>query len=240
MAAATALAAGALRAGGFAVRPGARLGAVKARAERYAKVHGARDVRVFTSLNATAAHGAPEGITLRDGDLLTLDVSLCRNGWYGDVAWSFIAGRGNRAARRLLAAAWEAAWSAAHAARGGARVGDVARRVRETARRFRFGVAEECAGHGIGRSLHEAPAMGYADPRVDGYLVPGMVFTVEPVLTAGSGLLLCNPAGSGLVTADGSLAAQFELTVAVLSFGPVLLNPAVALDPGVDTSGDAP
>ena len=117
---------------------------------------------------------------------------------------------------------------------------DIGLFVRATARRHRFSVAEECAGHGIGRALHEAPDMAYVDPRVEGFLVPGMVFTVEPVLTAGQGFLREDPGGAGLVTVDGSLSAQFELTVAVLASGPLLLSPPCAEAPGVDTSGDEP
>jgi methionyl aminopeptidase len=240
MAAAAALAAGAVRRAGAALRPGVPLRVIQERAELYALSRGASDVRVFTSLNATAVHGHPAGAVLRNGDLVTLDASVCRAGWYGDVAWTFIVGPGGQAARRIVAAAWEAAWGAVRLLGAGLRVSDLARNVCATARRHRASVAEECAGHGIGRALHEEPTMGYADPRVDGYLVPGMVFTVEPVLTAGGSLLREDPAGGGLVTADGSLAAHFELTVALFAAGPAVLSPACGEAPAVDFAEDEP
>lgn len=240
MAAASALAGAAVRRAGLAIRPGVPLEEVRARAHAFATTRGARNVLVCTSLNDTAAHGLPGNAILRDGDVLTVDASVCRDGWYGDVAWTFIVGRGSRAAQRLVSAAWEAAWDAVRAIRGGASMSDLGCSVREAARRHLFSVAEECAGHGIGRALHEAPDMAYANARVEGFLVPGMVFTVEPVLTAGAGLLRREAAGEGLVTADGSLAAQFELTVALLASGPVVLSPPCGEEPGVDRCGGQP
>lgn len=221
---ATAAAVACIRAAAHALRPGLRLELAVARAQRCAATRGARDVRVFTSLNSIAAHGLPGGSVLADGDLVTVDVSVCLEGWYGDAAWTFIVGRGDSTARRLVAAAWESVWCATRAARCGVPMAELARGVQATARRFRCAVAEQCVGHGIGRSLHEEPAIAYVDPGVDGLLVPGMVFTVEPVLTAGGAELLQHPGGSALVTADGSLAAQFELTVAVRATGPTLLG----------------
>jgi methionyl aminopeptidase len=220
----TAAAVSSIRAASRALRPGSLLDEAVARAERCAAARGAHEVRVFTSLNSTAAHGLPGGAVLRDGDLVTVDVSVCLDGWFGDAAWTFIVGSGDLTTRRLVAAAWNAVWFATRAARGGVAVGEIARGVRETAGRFRCAVAEQCVGHGIGRALHEEPAMAYVDPGVDGFLVPGMVFTVEPVLTAGGAELREHPGDGGLVTADGSLAAQFELTVAVRATGPTLLG----------------
>ena len=221
---ATRLAAASLRFAASPIRPGERLLDVRERAERYAGERSGECIRVFTSVNETAAHGAPDATVIRSGDLVTLDVSLRREGWFGDVARSFVVGKGSQATRWLLEAAREAAWNAALAVRCGGRLSEVAECVRRAALRYGCAVAEGCAGHGIGRALHEAPSLTYADPGVEGYLVPGMVLTVEPVLTFG-GPALRRPGPTGdLVTADGSLAAQFEHTVAVVPEGAVLLD----------------
>jgi len=176
-------------------------------------------------VNATAAHGVPDGTLLRDGDLLTLDVSLRLDGWWGDVAWSFVVGKSTPAARWLLSAARETAWEAAAAVRCGARLSDVSDAARRAAMRYGCALAEGSAGHGIGRDLHEAPTHDYGETAVEGYLVPGMVLTVEPIISLGGPALVGTPGVAGVTAADGSLTAQFEHTVAVVADGALLLDP---------------
>jgi len=171
---------------------------------------------ICTSVNNVAAHGIPTNRALEDGDLLSLDITVNVDGWFGDAAWSFIVGKGNPDARRLLKAAWRASLSGVKAARAGNRIGDIGSAIQKTARGFGCSVIEDYVGHGIGRAMHEDPMVlnfGTADTGMK--IVPGMVFTVEPMLNLGGRGVHVTGDGWTLVTTDGSLSAQFEHTVAV-------------------------
>ena len=216
------LAAACLRAACSACRVGETTRRLARLAREHGEARGAVNLAVYASVNAAAAHQAPNGVVLRDGDIVTLDVSLMLGGWYGDVAWTCVAGTGSPLALALVDAAWRASWEAAQAVRCGGRITEISRRAHEVAARRGFALAEGCSGHGIGRELHEPPVITYADPSVEGWLVPGMVLTVEPVLCAGGGAIRL--VDGVVVTADGAPAAHFEHTVALLSAGPVVLN----------------
>jgi methionyl aminopeptidase len=185
---------------------------------------------ICVSVNETAVHGIPSSLPLKEGDLLTMDLSLSLDGWCGDAAWSCLVGRGNDENRRLLKAAWRASLAGIAAARAGGRLGDIGYAINQEAVAHRCFVIEECAGHGIGTSLHEEPVVpNAAAPGEGGRIVPGMVFTIEPVLSLGSCVISKVPDDWGMITSDGSLTAQFEHTVAVFrDFTEVLTFPAAA------------
>lgn len=170
------------------------------------------------SINNVAAHGVPDDRQLENGDLVTVDISTRVNGWASDAAWTYVVGTGNADAHRLLKAAWRATNAGILACRAGRRFGDVAAVIEHTAARYGCAVVREFTGHGIGRGMHEPPAVpntggaGTGEP-----IVPGMVLTVEPVLTLGSGGVRRLDDGWTYVSADGSLTAQFEHTISVLS-----------------------
>lgn len=171
---------------------------------------------ICTSVNNVAAHGIPSNRKLEDGDLVSLDITVSVNGWHGDAAWTFLVGSGTPDSRRLLRAAWTASLSGIGAARAGNRIGDVGAAIQSTARKFGCSVIEDYVGHGIGRAMHEDPMVlnfGAADTGMR--IVPGMVFTVEPMLNLGARDAHVSTDGWTLVTTDGSLSAQFEHTVAV-------------------------
>jgi methionyl aminopeptidase len=171
---------------------------------------------ICTSVNNVAAHGIPTDRALEDGDLLSLDITVSVDGWFGDAAWSFIVGTGGPDTRRLLKAAWRASLSGVKAARAGNRIGDIGSAIQKTARGLGCSVIEDYVGHGIGRAMHEDPMVlnfGTADTGMR--IVPGMVFTVEPMLNLGGREVHVTNDGWTLVTTDGSLSAQFEHTVAV-------------------------
>ncbi len=171
---------------------------------------------ICTSVNNVAAHGIPSDRTLEEGDLLSLDITVSVDGWFGDAAWSFIIGKGGPDSRRLLRAAWKATLSGIRAARAGNHIGDIGASIQKIAREFGCSVIEDYVGHGIGRAMHEDPMVlnfGTADTGMR--IVPGMVFTVEPMLNLGGREVHVTEDGWTLVTSDGSLSAQFEHTVAV-------------------------
>jgi methionyl aminopeptidase len=171
---------------------------------------------ICTSVNNVAAHGIPTNRELENGDVLSIDITVNVNGWHGDAAWTFLVGEGTPDSRRLLRAAWTASLSGIRAAVAGSRIGDVGAAIQEAARKYGCTVIEDYVGHGIGRAMHEDPMVlnfGTADTGLR--IVPGMVFTVEPMLNLGRRDVHVSSDGWTLVTSDGSLSAQFEHTVAV-------------------------
>jgi methionyl aminopeptidase len=171
---------------------------------------------ICTSVNNVAAHGIPTNTPLEPGDLLSIDITTSVNGWHGDAAWTYLIGEGNPDARRLMKAAWAACLAGIRVAHAGNRIGDVGSAIQEAARRSGCSVIEDYVGHGIGRAMHEDPMVpnfGAADTGLR--IVPGMVFTIEPMLNLGAREVHVSSDGWTLVTTDGSLSAQFEQTVAV-------------------------
>ncbi len=180
--------------------------------------------RIACSVNETAAHGVPDRRRLRRGDLLTVDISVEREGWYADAAWTYAVGAIEPDRKRLLQGAWRAARAAVEAARPGHRFGEIAVAVDREARRFGLSVLESCAGHGIGRSLHEPPRILHTGSYQGERIPPWCAFTVEPVLSLGGPDVQLGPDGHSLVTVDRAPTAQFEHTVLVRPNGPEVLT----------------
>jgi methionyl aminopeptidase len=171
---------------------------------------------ICASVNNVAAHGIPSAAPLEEGDVVSLDITASVDGWHGDAAWSFPVGEAGPDARRLLKAAWAATVAGIRAARSGGRLGDIGEAVQDIARRYGCSVIEDYVGHGIGRAMHEDPMVPNFGQRDTGArIVPGMVFTIEPMLNLGGQAAHVSSDGWTLVTSDGSLSAQFEHTVAV-------------------------
>ena len=173
---------------------------------------------ICASVNNVAAHGLPSAIELREGDLLTVDLSAQRSGFKADAAWTYGVGRLGTEQRRLVRGAWKATLAGAAAARAGGRLGDIGAAIAREASRAGCSVVRMFTGHGIGTALHEPPVVPHvAEPGSGDRIVSGMVLNIEPVLTLGSGEVIVLDDGWSYVTADGTLAAQFEVTVAVRS-----------------------
>ena len=171
---------------------------------------------ICASVNNVAAHGIPSNRQLEKGDVLSLDITARVNGWHGDAAWTFLVGEAAPDGRRLVRAAWQASLAGIKAAVAGRRMGDVGHAIQEAARRQGCSVIQDYVGHGIGRAMHEDPMIpNFGTPDTGLRIAPGMVFTVEPMLTLGSGDVHVSSDGWTLVTTDGGLSAQFEHTVAV-------------------------
>lgn len=172
---------------------------------------------VCISLNNVAAHGIASNAILEDGDVVTIDCAVIKNGWHGDGALTYLVGSTHSiSAERIVRAAKEAVRAGILAAKAGSRLGDIGHAIEKTSKRYKCAILKNFVGHGIGRSLHEDPKVyHFGDPGVGQPLVPGMVFTIEPILSLGSGEVKLLDDGWSLVSADNSLCAQFEYTIAI-------------------------
>ncbi|HET7526067.1 MAG TPA: type I methionyl aminopeptidase [Burkholderiaceae bacterium] len=175
---------------------------------------------ICTSVNHQVCHGIPNERALKAGDIVNIDITVIKDGWHGDTSRMFIVGEGSIAAKRLCALTYEAMWKGIAKVRPGARLGDIGYAVQSFAESQGFSVVREFCGHGIGRKFHEEPqVLHYGRPGTLEELVPGMVFTIEPMINAGKREIRELGDGWTIVTRDRSLSAQWEHTVAVTETG---------------------
>jgi methionyl aminopeptidase len=170
-----------------------------------------------TSINDEVVHGIPSARrVLREGDLLSVDVGVWLDGLHADSAATFAVGEVSDDARRLLAVTQEALAAGIAQARAGNHVGDIGRAVQDVAEGAGYSVVRELVGHGIGAAFHEEPQVpNYGKPRRGARLVRGMTLAIEPMLNIGGPEIRTLDDRWTVVTADGSLSAHFEHTVAV-------------------------
>lgn len=181
---------------------------------------------ICASVNEVIVHGIPGPRALRDGDIVSIDVGAILDGWHGDAAITVPVGAVSEAAQRLIADTEAALRAAIAVARAGNRVVDISATIERFGRRRGYGIIEEYTGHGIGREMHEAPTVRNVVVRGEGSgptLRPGMTFTIEPIFTLGAAEVVELPDGWTTVTADGTLAAHVEHTLAITPHGPPLI-----------------
>ncbi len=179
------------------------------------------------SINEQVVHGLPSTRTVEEGDILSLDMGAVVDGYYGDAAVTLPVGQISPEAERLLQVTRECLERAVAAARNGRRLADISGAVQEHAERNGYSVVRVFVGHGIGKELHEAPQIpNFVDPsRGRGPLLkPGMVLAIEPMVNAGGSEVRVLPDKWTAVTADGSLSAHFEHTVAITENGTEVLT----------------
>ena len=175
---------------------------------------------ICTSVNHVVCHGIPGNKRLKSGDIVNIDITVIKDGWHGDTSRMFTVGKVNRAARRLIEVTHEAMWIGIREIRPGARLGDLGAAVQRFVESNHFSVVREYCGHGIGKVFHEDPqVLHYGEPGTGVEFVPGMTFTVEPMVNAGRRFVKLLPDGWTVVTKDHSLSAQWEHTVLVTEDG---------------------
>jgi methionyl aminopeptidase len=175
---------------------------------------------ICTSINHQVCHGIPNDRPLKNGDIVNIDVTVIKDGWHGDTSRMFIAGEGSIAAKRLCSFTYEAMWKGIVKVKPGARLGDIGHAIQTFAENNGFSVVREFCGHGIGRNFHEEPqVLHYGRPGTLEELVPGMMFTIEPMINAGKREIREMTDGWTIVTKDRSLSAQWEHTVLVTDTG---------------------
>ncbi|MBI4193117.1 MAG: type I methionyl aminopeptidase [Candidatus Colwellbacteria bacterium] len=176
------------------------------------------------SLNDEVVHGLPRGIALKKGDLFKIDIGLELDGWIADTALTVPIGEVSADAKRLTDGTRRALEAAIDAARLGNRLGDIGAAIEEVARQHGLSVIDGLTGHGIGRKLHEQPTVWNFGKRGTGIkLEVGMTLAIEPMMSVGSGAIR-ETEHRIIVTADRSLAAHFEHTIAITSHVPMILT----------------
>ncbi len=223
-----------LRELGRAIRPGITTAELDRLAEAVIRDHGARPAfkgyrgfpaAICPSINEEVVHGIPGSRALEEGDIVGIDVGSELHGWYGDAAMTFAVGAVSEDASRLMRVTEEALHLGLAEARAGNRVGDISHAVQRHVERHGFSVVRDLVGHGIGREMHEEPAVPNHGPAGKGpRLFVGQVLAIEPMVNAGGFAVVTRPDGWTVATKDGRWSAHFEHTVAVGPEGPEILS----------------
>jgi len=180
---------------------------------------------ICTSPNNVIVHGIPGSYRLREGDLISIDCGAIIEGWHGDAARTIGVGEISEQARKLVRVTEESLWAGIEHVRKGARLSDIGHAVQTVAEGAGFSVVREYVGHGIGRAMHEEPQVpNYGLPGKGIKLKVGHVLAVEPMVNLGSAETSLNDDGWTVVTADGTLSAHFEHSIAVTEDGPEVLT----------------
>jgi methionyl aminopeptidase len=177
------------------------------------------------SVNEQIVHGIPGPRELRPGDIVSLDFGVSWNGFHGDSAVTVPVGEVDDEKQRLVAVSQQSLDDAMEVMTPGHRLSDIGNRVQTVVEGAGFSVVRDFAGHGIGHAMHEAPWIpNYGAPGRGPRLLPGMVFAIEPMVTAGSPQVRVLDDEWTAVTADGSMAAHFEHTILITDNGPEVLT----------------
>lgn len=187
---------------------------------------------ICTSVNHVVCHGIPGPKILQDGDIINIDITVIKDGWHGDASRMYTAGTPGILARRLIDTTHEALLRGIAVVRPGAHLGDIGEAIQTYVEDQGFSVVREYCGHGIGRGFHEEPQVLHYGRHGEGLeLVPGLIFTIEPMINAGRRHVKTLPDGWTVVTRDHSLSAQWEHTVVVTDTGCEILTIGASGEP---------
>lgn len=211
-------------------------------AVRFAKQHGVVNApfqykgfprSICTSVNDVVCHGIPsKTVVLKDGDLVSIDVTLIREGFHGDTCATFFVGEPSDEAKQLVQITAECLAEGLSLVKPGNRIGDIGHAIQRHAERAGYSVVREFQGHGIGRVFHTAPDVPHFGKRGTGMrLRKGMSFTIEPMINIGDWPVKVLDDDWTAVTRDGSLSAQFEHTIVVTDDGFEAMTAPVGVDP---------
>jgi len=180
---------------------------------------------ICASPNEQIVHGIPNDRVLVDGDIISIDMGLVYGGYHADMAFTVVIGDVPEEVRSLVARTEQSLYEGIALARSGNRIGDIGHAIQSFIDPYKYGIVREYVGHGIGRALHEAPSVpNFGKPGRGHRIKAGMCFAIEPMITLGSYHTEVLDDGWTVVTADRSLAAHFEHTVAVTPRGPEILT----------------
>jgi methionyl aminopeptidase len=216
-------------------RPGVTTAELDEAAERFIASQGAEPSflgyrgfpgSICASPNSMVVHGIPGEYELRRGDVLSLDVGVTKDGWVADAAITLPIGEVTSEAKHLLETTEAALHAGAEQARPGNHLGDISHAIQRRAESEGLSIIRSLVGHGVGRDMHEDPQVpNYGEPGRGPELEAGMVLAIEPMVNAGGPEVRLGEDGWAVYSADGSLAAHFEFTVAITPDGPRVLTP---------------
>lgn len=229
------ISAGALRVAGEAVKPGVSTAEIDRIAYEYIKSQGAEPnflhlygfpATACISVNDEVIHGIPsKKRILREGDIVSIDLGAKKHGFNGDNAATFACGKISGEAQRLIDVTRESLYEAIKVVVPGNKIGDIGACVQKYCEERGFSVVRDYTGHGVGKELHEDPAVPNFGTAGRGIrLLPGMTIAIEPMINQGTKNVKRLSDGWTVKTADGKLSAHFENTVAVTKDGPVILT----------------
>ncbi|HEX7747301.1 MAG TPA: type I methionyl aminopeptidase, partial [Bordetella sp.] len=185
---------------------------------------------ICTSVNHVVCHGIPGDKVLKNGDSINLDVTIIKDGWFGDTSRMYAVGEQSILSRRLTEITFECMWKGIEQVRPGATLGDIGHAIQKHGEAAGFSIVREYCGHGVGRRFHQDPQiLHYGKPGMGIKLVPGMIFTIEPMVNAGRKEIRNMADGWTVVTRDHSLSAQWEHSILVTETGYEVLT----VSPGV-------
>ena len=177
------------------------------------------------SVNHVVCHGIPNNRCLKQGDIVSIDITVEVDGFYGDTCRTFSVGRSSIKNKRLIECAEIAMWEGIKQIKAGVHSSEIGRAIETHAKLLNLKSIKEYCGHGIGDEIHKEPnILNYYDPNVGEILKPGMYITVEPMITTGKGITLLMGDGWTVITKDREPCAQFEHTVAVTDAGYEILT----------------
>jgi methionyl aminopeptidase len=175
---------------------------------------------ICTSINHVVCHGIPSDKVLKKGDIVNIDVTVIKDGWHGDTSRMFYVGDVSPFAKRLCELTYESMWMGIAQVKPGGKLGDIGHAIQRFGESKGYSIVQEFCGHGIGRRFHEEPQiLHYGKAGTGDEIVPGMCFTVEPMINLGRRDIRELGDGWTIVTKDHSLSAQWEHTVLVTETG---------------------
>ena len=187
---------------------------------------------ICTSVNHQVCHGVPGDKILKHGDIVNLDITVIKDGYHGDTSRMFCVGEPSIQAKRLCEITYECMWIGIEAVIPGAHLGDIGAAIQRYAESNGYSVVREFCGHGIGLNFHEDPqVLHYGKAGTGVKLVPGMIFTIEPMINAGKRDIRQLGDGWTIVTKDHSLSAQWEHTILVTETGHEVLTVSAGSPP---------
>jgi methionyl aminopeptidase len=211
------------------IRPGITTGKLDETAEEFIRSHQAepafKGYRGFpytlcVSVNAEVVHGMPGAYILKEGDIVSVDCGVKKNGFYGDSAYTFMVGDVKPEVRKLLRITKESLYKGIEQAVNGMRIGDISEAVQKHAEANGYGVVRELVGHGVGRNLHEDPEVpNYGKKGTGPKLKEGLVIAIEPMINLGKKNVKQAKDGWTIIASDGMPSAHFEHTIAVTTQG---------------------
>jgi len=180
---------------------------------------------ICTSINQQICHGIPSSKKLKNGDIVNIDITVIKDGYHGDTSKMFCIGDVSPHARRLVEVTRQSLFLGIEAVKPGAHFGDIGAVIQQHAESNRYSVVREFCGHGIGKNFHEDPHVMHFGKRGEGAMIlPGMIFTIEPMLNLGKRHMKILADGWTAVTKDRSLSAQWEHTLLVTDSGYEILT----------------